>query len=366
MFNLNQALATWRQQMVSGGITSPEVLDELESHLRDDVEEQVGAGAEAEKAFDAAVRRLGPAAALKKEFTKSRLPQAAQRRKFLGYFYFMGATVAVLINLWTLLSFNLSPGGRLGAGVAIFGLYVFGLPFWLKLKNGHPGVGFLGVVKITGIIVPLWILFALLTAVRGGHWELGILPQMAMWSLCAAYAFTALAFAAGFGARGGAGGWLPPLYPVPGPIPVPTASAFSPGAQEALDVAREEALRLGHDFIGTEHVLLGMLTMAGDTLTQVFERSQVHSDEVRREIERLVSPLPAHPTKVLPPLTPRARKALQLAGAEAAALKHPLISPEHVLLGLLIEGSGVGALALKNLGIRLKWMRAELSAIWPR
>jgi hypothetical protein len=106
----------------------------------------------------------------------------------------------------------------------------------------------------------------------------------------------------------------------------------------------------------------GMLSMAGGALAQVLERCQVHGDAVRREIERLVSPAPAHSTTRLPPFTPRARKALQFAGAEAASLKHPLISPEDVVLGLLIEGSGVAALALKNLGVQFKRMRAAVSA----
>jgi ATP-dependent Clp protease ATP-binding subunit ClpC len=105
------------------------------------------------------------------------------------------------------------------------------------------------------------------------------------------------------------------------------------------------------------------LTLRG-ALAQVLERSQVQSDAVRREIERLVSPLPAHPATTLLPFTPRVRKALQFAGAEAAALEHPLISPEHVLLGLLIEGGGVAAVALKNLGVQLKPIRAEVFATW--
>jgi hypothetical protein len=71
MFNLDHSISVWRQKMTAGGIKNPAVLDELESHLREDVERQVRAGMEAEKAFVAAVQKIGPANALKKEFKKS-------------------------------------------------------------------------------------------------------------------------------------------------------------------------------------------------------------------------------------------------------------------------------------------------------
>jgi hypothetical protein len=70
MFNLDQSISEWRRQMVAGGIKSPQVLDELESHLRDDVEEQEREGATVQRAFEIAVRRLGQAAALECEFEK--------------------------------------------------------------------------------------------------------------------------------------------------------------------------------------------------------------------------------------------------------------------------------------------------------
>lgn len=70
MFNLDQSIAEWRRQMVAGGIKSPQVLDELESHLRDDVEEQMRVGASALLAFETAVQRLGPAGVLECEFEK--------------------------------------------------------------------------------------------------------------------------------------------------------------------------------------------------------------------------------------------------------------------------------------------------------
>jgi hypothetical protein len=381
MFDLNEALAAWRRQMAAGGITSAEVLDELEGHLRDDVEEQVRAGADAEAAFDSAVRRIGPAAALTKEFAKAARPKAAWHRHFWRTFYYSCAAVAILADLWTLISVELSAPERAIGACAVAGLawYLLRRPFLSWWSGGVARARLLAAMKAMGVIVPLWALWAILTALRTIHIEIGIIPAMIIWSLCLAYGLTALA--CGFSDRqssGGSGGWPPSLYPVPIPIPpgrpcapefarsVPPASAFTPIARQALEIAREEALRLGHDYIGTEHVLLGMLRMAGDSLAQVLERSQVNGDTVRREIERLVSRSSPHPTTLSAPFTPRARKALQFAGSEAAALKHTLIGPEHVLLGLLTEGSGVAALALKNLGIKLNRMRAQVSTTCSR
>ena len=109
MFDLNLALSEWRRKMAAAGIESGELLDELESHLRDDVEEQVRSGADAEQAFDSAVRRIGTARALRKEFAKSGRPAGALLLRFLRSFYFISATVAIVTDLWALSSFELSP-----------------------------------------------------------------------------------------------------------------------------------------------------------------------------------------------------------------------------------------------------------------
>lgn len=367
MFDLERAVSDWRRRMVDCGFKPVEVINELESHLRDDIDTQVRSGVNEERAFELSVRRLGTPAELKKEFAKSPQPEVAQRRTFLGYFYFICATVAILIDLWSLISFDLSLGGRVGAGagVALFALYLFGLPIWSPWRSGTLGAYFLGALKVIGIIAPLWVLFALLTALRILHWEIGIIPEMTMWSLCAAYGLTALAWAAGFGGRGGSGGvplltsWPIPPSPLLPPyvdIPIPPSMAFTPAARRALELAREEALGLGHDFVGTEHVLLGLLRTAGGALSPVL---QLNKEVVRTEVCRLVSAFPVRPAAAELPLTPRARKALQFAGREAVSLKRSPIGSEHILLGLLLEGSGVAAVALRNLGIRLEQFRAQ-------
>jgi hypothetical protein len=79
MFNLDQSINEWRRQMTAGGVKGPVVLDELESHVREDVERQTRSGMELKKAFDAAVQKIGPASALKNEFKKSRAAVVVER-----------------------------------------------------------------------------------------------------------------------------------------------------------------------------------------------------------------------------------------------------------------------------------------------
>jgi hypothetical protein len=381
MFSLEHAVAVWRRQMAASGIKSAEVLDELESHLRDDVEEQVRSGAEVEPAFDSAVRRIGTAATLRNEFAKSNRLQGKASRRFMRILYFISAAVAVLIDLWTLISFELSTVERLAGSCALAGFawYLGRLPF-SRLLRGVPHARFLGMLKIGSILLQLWTLLALLTALRVVQVEVGVVTAMVMWSLCAAFVLTLLActFNGGYGDESSSGGWLSPTRPAPRPMPpnrphppgsdmpLPPSSAFTPTAQRALEVAHQEALRLGHDFVGTEHVLLGVLKMSQGVLAQVFQSSNMDREAVRMEIHRLISPLQAQPVTTEIPLTPRARKALQLARGEAAGVEHRSIGTEHIFLGLLLEGGGVAALALRNLGIRIERMRYELHRAWAQ
>jgi hypothetical protein len=377
MFNLEQAIEQWRRQLATGGLNSPELLDELEGHLRDDIEAQVLSGVDKERAFELAVTHLGRPGELIQGFAKHRELYVAPSRILLRYFYFLCAAVAVLSDLWTLISFELSPAARVGAacGVAVFGFYLFGLPLLSWWRRAGPSLFLLRIVKILALVVPLWILFALLTALRVIHKEIGIIPEMIMWSLCAAYGLTALDMVLNQGPRGqcGPGGGFSPSNPTPTPIPpprpcppevdipVPPTTAFTPTALRALENAREEALNLGHDYIGTEHVLLGVLKSTGGALARALHSSSVNSETIRAEVGRLISFLPARPANTALPLTPRARKALKIAGREARALQHSSIEAEHILLGLLREGTGIAAVALTNLGIRLEWLRTEIS-----
>jgi ATP-dependent Clp protease ATP-binding subunit ClpC len=125
-------------------------------------------------------------------------------------------------------------------------------------------------------------------------------------------------------------------------------------------MARVEGLRLGHDFIGTEHVLLGVMRSANGALARVLQNAHIDQEAVRKEIERLVFPQSAQAANAALPFTPRARKALEFARHEAKALKQPLISADHIVVGLLLEGRGVGARPLKNLGLQAEQIRSEI------
>ncbi|MEO8428481.1 MAG: Clp protease N-terminal domain-containing protein [Verrucomicrobiota bacterium] len=127
-----------------------------------------------------------------------------------------------------------------------------------------------------------------------------------------------------------------------------------------MELAREEAPRFHHDFIGTEHVLLGLLKSEHGVASKVLRRLGVERDAIRVEIEKIVGVGPVHQASGAIPYTPRVRKALQLAASEAKAMNHAHVGTEHIFLGLLIEGSGVAALVLKNLGIHVNRTREEI------
>jgi Clp amino terminal domain, pathogenicity island component len=376
-FKLDQALAEWRRQMAADGIKSPELLDELESHLRDDIAQQVSFGADAQRAFDSAVLRLGRARALQREFAKSGGAGKIPRRRFTQILCLTSAAFIFLINTWTLVEFDLSALERaMGLCIVVMvSVYVASVPFLGGLLSRIAHARLLGAIKILSLCSPLVPIWAILTACHAFRFEIGIIPTLIVWLLYAAIAISAFAF--GFrkdrGWGGGPGGPLPPSscgpqsIPPGGPCPpdfgisVPPANRFAPIARQSLEIASAEAARLGHDYIGTEHVLLGVLKLAPGAVASLLQKSNVHGEAVRMEIERLVSPQPPQGSAAALPLTPRARKALRFAGKEARTLNQPLINVEHILLGLRLEGGGVAALALKNLGIRIERIREEIS-----
>lgn len=138
-------------------------------------------------------------------------------------------------------------------------------------------------------------------------------------------------------------------------------SDFTTTGQQVLEFARKEAPRLNHDFIGTEHVLLGLLKSQSDVLPTVMRRMGVTGDAVRDEIEKWVGVgIPAKRFPMAIRYTPRALKALALAAREAKALRQSQVGPEHVFLGLIREGHGVAALVLRNLGVNVKRTRDEI------
>jgi hypothetical protein len=235
MFDLERAIEEWRKRTQAAGLRAPDLLDELESHLREEIECLVDRGMDERRAFEVAVRNMGEVTELKREFMKT------------------------TNSTWT----------RFLAGLKRFVL----------------------------------------------------------------------------GVRG---------------VPLPALEAFEPAARQTLEFAPEEARRFNHDFVGTEHLLLGVMRSGSKGVSSVMLRLGVSADVVRLEIEKFVGKGPEGDAAATLQFTPRARQALHLAVDEARQLNQRNLKPEHIFLGLLREGGGVAALVLKNLHVSLDDARAEV------
>ena len=231
MFNLEQSISEWRGQMLSAGVKNPDIVDELESHLREDWARRVESGESEERAFEGAVQGVGQASLLKDEFAK--------------------------LVKWA----------------------------WLR--------------KLKGIM---------------------------------AGAFD----------------------------PVPSLSTFTPGARWTLELARQEAPRLNQGFVGTEHVLLGLLALEDGVVPNVLKKMGVDREGVRRQIENWVSMFPPSKMPGRLPYTPRVEKSLRLAAREAKVSRHACVGAEHIFLGLLLEGDGVAGRVLRDFGLSPETTREEI------
>ncbi len=137
-------------------------------------------------------------------------------------------------------------------------------------------------------------------------------------------------------------------------------SNFTPRAQQVLALARKEADRFNHNFVGTEHLLLGLIKLGQGVAVNVLHKMGLDLDTVRMEVEKQVGTGPDQKMIGNIPYTPRVKKVLSLAGKEAKALNHTYVGTEHILLGLLREGDGVAARVLKNLDIDIELTRQEI------
>jgi hypothetical protein len=233
MFNLEQSISEWRGQMRSAGVKNPEIVDELESHLREDWARRVESGESEEQAFEGSMQGVGQPSSLKHEFAKL--------------------------------------SGKRWA--------------WLR--------------KLKGIM-------------------------------------------AGAFAR------------------VPALSTFTPGARWTLELARQEAPRLNHGFVGTEHVLLGLLALEEGVVPNVLRQMGVDREDLRRQIENWVSAFPPGKMPDRLPYTPRVEKSLRLAATEAKVSKQACVGAEHILLGLMLEGDGVAGRVLRDFGLRPETTREQI------
>lgn len=138
--------------------------------------------------------------------------------------------------------------------------------------------------------------------------------------------------------------------------------SFSMRARRALNAAQEEARRLGHNYIGTEHLLLGLTREENGPAALILENLGAEGAKIRSAIEFIISNGPSRAGSGEIGQTPRAQKAVQLAIEEANTLNDSLIGTQHLLFGLLREGEGIAAGVLESLGVTVEKARKE----WER
>jgi ATP-dependent Clp protease ATP-binding subunit ClpC len=134
---------------------------------------------------------------------------------------------------------------------------------------------------------------------------------------------------------------------------------FTDGARRVLTLAQEEARSLHHGFIGTEHILLGLIEESDGLGARALRSLGVTMEDVHQKVEEIVGASLSTPGGA-PPFTPRSKKVLELALREALQLDHSYIDTEHILLGLVREGSGVATTVLVDLGVELGWVRRAI------
>ena len=135
---------------------------------------------------------------------------------------------------------------------------------------------------------------------------------------------------------------------------------FTDRARKVMQLANQEAQRFNHEYIGTEHILLGLVKEGSGVAANVLKNLDVDLRKIRLEVEKIVQAGPDMVTMGKLPQTPRAKKVIEYAIEEARNLNHNYVGTEHLLLGLLREQEGVAAQVLMNLGLKLEEVREEV------
>ncbi|MFT5303632.1 MAG: ATP-dependent Clp protease ATP-binding subunit ClpC, partial [Mariniblastus sp.] len=135
---------------------------------------------------------------------------------------------------------------------------------------------------------------------------------------------------------------------------------FTDRARKVMQLANQEAQRFNHEYIGTEHMLLGLVKEGTGVAANVLKNLDVDLRKIRLEVEKLVQSGPEMITMGKLPQTPRAKKVIEYSMEEARNLNHNFVGTEHILLGLLREQEGVAAQVLMNLGLKLEEVREEV------
>lgn len=133
---------------------------------------------------------------------------------------------------------------------------------------------------------------------------------------------------------------------------------FTERAQKVLALAQEEAIRLGHNNVGTEHILLGLVREGEGIAAKALFGIGLNAGKIQEEVEKLIGR--GQETTQSPHYTPRAKKVIELSMDEARKLGHSYVGTEHILLGLIREGEGVAARVLSNLGVSLNKARQQV------
>jgi ATP-dependent Clp protease ATP-binding subunit ClpC len=140
---------------------------------------------------------------------------------------------------------------------------------------------------------------------------------------------------------------------------------FTDRARRVVVLAQEEARFLNHNYIGTEHILLGLIHEGEGIAAKALEEFKITLEPTRAQVEEIIGQGQSAPTGHIP-FTPRAKKVLELSLREALQLGHNYIGPEHILLGLIREGEGVGAQVLVNRGADLSQVRQQVMKLVSR
>ena len=135
---------------------------------------------------------------------------------------------------------------------------------------------------------------------------------------------------------------------------------FTDRAKKVMSFARQEAMKFNHEYIGTEHILLGLVQEGSGVAANVLKNMTIDLEKIRHEVEKIVKTGPSMVTMGQLPFTPRAKKVLELSLEEASQLSHNYIGTEHLLLGLIRENEGIAAQVLMNLGVKLDEVREEV------
>ncbi len=135
---------------------------------------------------------------------------------------------------------------------------------------------------------------------------------------------------------------------------------FTDRAKKVMSFARQEAMKFNHEYIGTEHILLGLVQEGSGVAANVLKNMTIDLEKIRHEVEKIVKTGPSMVTMGQLPFTPRSKKVLELSMVEASQLAHNYIGTEHLLLGLIRENEGIAAQVLMNLGVKLDEVREEV------